>query len=373
MAGRRLIVPPSHDIALLEEWRLETAVGGVFERFCRYVWPHCGVPGRWGGPDREPSGSAQRYEWREADREEFDRAVEWLLDSLLGPVRDAQGFSEHRNALTRVTNPIYEGEPILPGHLRASFEVGIVGAARSLGDMAPYLCGAGFLHGVRNVLREAFARLSDGVRIRIGELLKGLPELGESVKQMLARAARKGEAPVEVARRLRDRLDDIGSQHLRRLVGTEVDAAVEKGKQGEYVARGFRIPGALVGTPIRLPKYHQKCRCVIEIQEGTGYLIPVTQRGACEVCLLWESRAHALMGAELRMRRGEAGAAQDGGDWARDALPVPRSVCGYRPLRTRWSVPRPADWPSRVDKRDPWVARLTDAEAQAVRRYARSP
>ncbi len=296
-----------------EERELSDAIGAVFESFCRYVWPHCGVPGSWAEPSVATQGDVGRYEWREEDRAEFDRAVEWLVDSLIGPGRDAEAFSDPRTAQLQVTNPIYRGTPILLAGLWELFEAGLSEAARIVGDQVVRLVGADRVRAVRALLRDLFGRLC-GRRGKLADVLNGSPKVGQSVAELLARAVEDGESPQKIAVRLRDKLREIDEHYWPLVVRMVTGPTWNTALLAEFLARGCRVPLDAAGRPIELPPYHENCRCTLTVLPDSGYIVPLPRPTACIHCVWALGRALTVALSDAAAKRAPFGPAAQSGD-----------------------------------------------------------
>jgi hypothetical protein len=257
---------------MARRWRLQTArfrdqraaerglwdvTGTVFDAFCRYVWRHCGMPGEWAGLAVPPA--AEPYSWLPGEQAEFDRAVQWFMDSMVGKARDAAAFADPSTAMIDVHNPLYDGKPILPGQLRTSYELGVNRAVQVVGDNAPRLLGPRNAEAQREFLTLAFRRLSDGARLKLGDVLNGTPKTGQSVRDMLLSAMNEGQGALKTARQLRNKFREIDGYDWQRLARTETSFALNAGTQAEYLERGYRIPATETGAMIDLPPYHPNC------------------------------------------------------------------------------------------------------------------
>lgn len=370
-----------------QERALWDAVSAAFDRFCEYVWRFCPVPGEWAG--LAVPGPPSSMPWPIEDQAEFDRAVRWFVDSMMGKGRDAEAFSDPSNAAIDVRNPIYDGKPILPGRLRTSFEVGINRAVQIVGADAPALLGQRNIEGQRTFLRTAFARLSDGARIKLADVLNGDPTSGESVRQMLLRSLAEGQAPLKTARDLKAKFREIDGYNWQRLARTETSLAQNTGLRLEYQARGYVVPTDAAGMGIELPSYHPQCCCSTTVLPSSGLIVPDVAATACEKCQAALARALTITSGSRVAPREPLGPAPQ--PWSRivnrrtmppgafarppsqsTRVRVPRSVAGPKDLDTPWHVPPRSTWPKWIDRDDPWIASLTDAEAHAVRRWVRS-
>ncbi len=301
---------------MARRWRLQTArfrdqraaeralwdaTGTVFDAFCRYVWAHCGMPGEWAGLASPPA--AEPYSWLPGEQAEFDRAVQWFMDSMVGKARDPEAFADPSTALIDVHNPIYDGKPILPGQLRTSYELGVNRAVQVVGDNAPRLLGPRNAEAQREFLTLAFRRLSDGARLKLGDVLNGTPKTGQSVRDMLLSAMNEGQGALKTARQLRTRFREIDGYDWQRLARTETSFAMNAGTQAEYLERGYRIPATETGAMIELGPFHPCCVCGTTVMPELGYIVPDVAATACQVCQAARIRAEMVVAQRVGVER----------------------------------------------------------------------
>lgn len=301
---------------MARRWRLQTArfrdqraaerglwdvTGTVFDAFCRYVWRHCGMPGEWAGLAVPPA--AEPYSWLPGEQAEFDRAVQWFMDSMVGKARDAAAFADPSTAMIDVHNPLYDGKPILPGQLRTSYELGVNRAVQVVGDNAPRLLGPRNAEAQREFLTLAFRRLSDGARLKLGDVLNGTPKTGQSVRDMLLNAMNEGQGALKTARQLRNKFREIDGYDWQRLARTETSFALNAGAQAEYLERGYRIPATETGAMIDLPTFHPCCVCGTTVLPELGYIVPDVAATACQVCQAARIRAEIAVADKIGVER----------------------------------------------------------------------
>lgn len=289
-----------------QERQVYDATLAIFGGFVDYVWPFV-CPGiiqsDLGAQDDVVTlALPDAYQLTPAAEVEFDKAVAWFIDSMMGKARDPEAFSDPSNAAIDVHSPIYNGQPILPGQLRTGYQVGIARAVQTVGDDAPRLLGIRNYMAQQEFLRNSFARLSDGARVTIGDVLNGKPKSGQSVKDTLLQSMNEGENPLATARALKKQFADIEGYNWARLARTETGIAQNDGMTGEYLTRGYSIPADGTGAAIALPSFHPNCLCSTTIELATGLIVPDVAATACDVCQSALARANAVIASKYRRR-----------------------------------------------------------------------
>jgi len=232
----------------------------AWRRTTRYLWQRFGLPGK--------ALAAQAPFLLTPDMERaLDQAADWYADTVMGRARDVAAYSDPSNAYVDLHLPTYNGEPILPGHLRTAWETGLRRATALTGADAPQLLGVRNQQALEQMMQRGFERLSTGAHRTIGDVLtKSDPEVpagqGQSVRDLLIQGMENGDNPLKVARDLRGKFADIETYNWSRLSRTEIGFAQQHAMMAEYAAEGFTdLPG------VEYPIYHPNC-CL----EGTQIL-----------------------------------------------------------------------------------------------------
>lgn len=293
------------------ERTLYRAILKPWTAWTRYVWGVLDLPGRATGLAADPVSP-----WTMTARQqaEFDRAVEWFLDAMVGHSRDVDRFRLPSTANIDVNLPIYEGKPILPGQLRTAYGVGIERAVQVVGEDAEKLLGIRNEEAQEKMLTAAFDRLSEGARLKLADVLRAENYPGGSVQDVLQRCLNEGMSPLSVARELRTKFADIKGYNWPRLARTEVSFAQNRAMVDTYEANGYRLPTVVVdGAPQtqRIPAWHPGCVCSVSIDPETMWMVPSVATTACELCqaerIAWE-QITGSRGVELVPDNGAAAA-----------------------------------------------------------------
>lgn len=214
----------------------------------------------------------------------IDRAASWFIKAHIGNAIDAQAFAQPSAAVIDVQTPIWNGKPILPGELRTAFRVGQERAVEVTGADAPALLGIRNEDAQQQLLRSAFARLSDGARVTLGDALTNEDRAGGSIRSVLRAAMDDGKNPIQTARDLRKQFDKIEGYDWARLARTETAFSQNFAMEAEYTAEGYVLPRGEDGEPIDTPPFHPNCLCSLTIDPETGQILLDVAATACFVC-----------------------------------------------------------------------------------------
>ena len=261
----------------------------LHERLVRHLWQVLRLPGR-------AALASVPFQLGTEQLAALDQASGWFARSVMGDARDAAAFAQPSNAVIDVKTPIWEGAPILPGHLRTAFGAGLERAVDLTGADTPALLGIRNEAAQQQMLKGSFTRLSEGARVKLADVLTAEDYPGGSVRDILVNAANEGKNPLETARELRDKFKGIRDYNWPRLARTETAIAQNDAMQAEYEAEGYRVPQDADGNRIRLPSYHPNCVCGATIDPKTGWILPDVAATACEVCQAALSWSKAVIG-----------------------------------------------------------------------------
>lgn len=269
------------------EWeqRIYRRAVAVWDAFCRHMWRILRLPGTVAAA---AVSGAPWASWGPEEKAEFERALKWLQQSMMGYGTSPETYAKPTNAVREVSTPLYDGEPILPGELRTAFRAGLDRAAVILDKDADKLLGGKNEAAIEDMLKRGFERLSVNGRAVIGGILHKPGDRMSSVEGILDEAMAEGKNPLVVARELREKFKQCEDYNWARLARTEVSFAQNHAAQAAYEEAGYRLPrrveGEGAGEYIELPAFHPNCVCGSTIAPDTGWIMPDVATTACEIC-----------------------------------------------------------------------------------------
>ena len=257
------------------EKKLYKQVKTLWRKVALQLWDILQLPGSYVTQD----AAEEVFAWGNNEQARFDKLMNEFLQALYGNTSTADGFALPANAYTPVENSLQSGEPILPEHMRLMYTAGVERAMPILGKEAAIIGGTRNEQAIQNMLRIAFDRLSDGARLKLGDVLTSDTVPGGSIRQLLNDAMARGDNPLVVARELRNKFANIEGYNWARLARTETAFAQVAGMREEYEASGYRLtPG------VSLPPWHPNCVCGASISVEDKRIILDVAATACEIC-----------------------------------------------------------------------------------------
>lgn len=276
--GRKLgVLKPARFREIAEqERRVWDKIGEAWFGVGEYLLENLGLPGHF--------AASEPWSFTPEMQSALMRAARYFEDSVLGHARDPQAFSQPSNAEIDVKSPTYNGKPILPGELRVAMTTGSDRAQKLIGADASQILGPRLEEARQELLRRAFDRLSDGARVKLGDVLTadGLP--GGSIRDLLLGSMENGDNPLVVARKLRKQFASVQDYQWARLSRTEVAFGQNFAMEAEYTAAGFVLPKSAQGVPIAIPPLHPNCTCGLTIDPESGYQLLDVSATACHIC-----------------------------------------------------------------------------------------
>lgn len=278
--GRKLgVLKPARFPEIAEqERRLWERIGAVHGRIASHIWTVCRLPGDIKLAPQQP------FEFTDEMLDALMRSAKWLNDCMVGENQTAAGFAQPSAAVATVSNPVHEGKAILPGELRAAFSTGIDRAVAITEADVRKLLGPPNERACQEMLKSGFDKLSDGARVKIGDVLDGQGKPGGSVRDLLNECMANGDNPHTVAVKLKQKFSDIKDYDWARLARTEIAFAQNNGMLEEYLAEDYAIPRMKDGSNIPLAPYHPSCLCAVTIDPDTGWILPDVAATACHIC-----------------------------------------------------------------------------------------
>jgi hypothetical protein len=195
---------------------------------------------------------------------EFNGAVSIFLDKMIGRDRSQLGFTQPSN------------DAVIPEYERFAHQLGVNRATEMTAADAAQLTGDANAAAQRQLLENAFARLSENGQMRLeGQL--------DELRQILVDSVGEGANPLDVARDMSDRFDQYERYEFERLCRTEVGFAQVAGQIDEFQAEGVDTSGVDGDAP----PFHVNCLCSLTVEQDDAggwravYDIAAT---ACELC-----------------------------------------------------------------------------------------
>jgi hypothetical protein len=259
------------------ERKLFLALRRVWRRFAVQLWEVLSLPGK---ATTQAVSPAVWASWGPDERAAFARLVADLEQALVGGATTPDQYAAPAIAYTPIPqpNPLHDGAPILPEHMRAMYRVGVNRALAILGSQTTAIGGVRNESAIQSMMQIAFRRLSDGARLKLTAVLDGEVS-GGSVKDLLNMAMERGENPLVVARELRGKFADIEGYNWARLARTETSFAQVAGMREEYEASGYTLtPG------VSPPAFHPCCVCSLTVSVADKRIVLDVAATACEVC-----------------------------------------------------------------------------------------
>jgi len=293
--GRKLgaLKPARFPEIAAQERRLWEAIGSVWQAAGEYIWKAARFKGSF--------DAAERFEFTPELSDALVRAGRHIEDSILGHARDPEAFTRPSNAEIDVNTPIYKGKPLLPGELRTALTTGLDRATREIGDDAARLLGPRLEEAREQLFRRAFERLSDGARVKIGDILTAENLQGGSIRDLLLRAMENGENPLKVARDLRAKFANVQNYQWARLSRTEIAFGQNFAMERQYGEAGYVLPRNAGGENIATPPFHPNCVCGLTIDPDSGYMLLDVSPTACHICQAHLAEQRILTGGIGRM------------------------------------------------------------------------
>lgn len=303
--GRKLgaLKPARFPEIAAQERRLWEAIGSVWQAAGEYIWKAARFKGSF--------DAAERFEFTPELSDALVRAGRHIEDSILGHARDPEAFTRPSNAEIDVNTPIYKGKPLLPGELRTALTTGLDRATREIGDDAARLLGPRLEEAREQLFRRAFERLSDGARVKIGDILTAEDLQGGSIRDLLLRAMENGENPLKVARDLRAKFANVQNYQWARLSRTEIAFGQNFAMERQYGEAGYVLPRNAGGENIATPPFHPNCFPAGTVVQAPGLCAALRMwysGDLCEIVLADGSELSATVNHPLLTPRGFVGA-----------------------------------------------------------------
>jgi SPP1 gp7 family putative phage head morphogenesis protein len=202
----------------------------------------------------------EAFDFTDADAALIDAALDLFLEEMAGTNRTALGFAA--------------GDGVLQEQNTALFATGLRRGAQ-LAEAAPTLRGERESPAVREMLNNAFARLSEKGALR-------LEGIRDEIHGVLTAAQEAGLSPLETARQLGAQFDEYSGYEFERLARTESAFAAEAGTRAQMADLGVEQVEWLISAdacPIcqdladggpyalddeeNLPPAHPNCLCSV--------------------------------------------------------------------------------------------------------------
>lgn len=201
--------------------------------------------------------------WTPRQQAQFEEAVDKFLRLLYGA--NMRSKADFVSAET--------GDGLYQQHMRLVWSIGLRRAADLAGKAEPLLNPARDEASFQAFLGQAFDRLSDNGRARIGHQL-------DELREVMAGAVADNLNPMDLAQTLGKSFEGYRGYEWERLARTEVAFAQNAGQMSEFVAEGFDATDVASDAP----PWHPNCLCALTVDPDSNRVLYDISAIACPIC-----------------------------------------------------------------------------------------